>query len=250
MQDELLGCLARVWPYVGEVLTSDVSVTLTDREKFIFAKPGKKLDLRIKASDHLKPGSAVVRAMAEKRRVVVRADKSLFGVPYIAVAIPLFDARNEVVGAASVQKISAQAEEIAATSRALSQATKESYACICETDQVLNLIKAISSQTNLLGLNAAIESARVGEHGRGFGVVAEEIRKLAASSAESIKKIEAVIKDIQADSGGTSKQVEQIGGIMAQIADAITHIAGTVQQTSQLARQLDTLADSLSAEDR
>lgn len=146
MQDELLTCFARVWPYIGEVLTSDVSVTLTDRDRFIFAKPGKKLDLKISAGDPLKQGSAVVRAMEEKRRVVVRADKSLFGVPYIAVAIPLFGAGNEVIGAASVQEtvdrqdalksmsaaladnvgvvagtleeISAQAEEIAATSRA------------------------------------------------------------------------------------------------------------------------------------
>lgn len=101
-----------------------------------------------------------------------------------------------------------------------------------ETNEVLHMIKTISGQTNLLGLNAAIEAARVGEAGRGFGVVAEEIRKLASSSAESIKKGEVIIQGIQEQSIGTSKKIQQMDEVVSHIAEAITHLTEAVQQAN------------------
>lgn len=88
---EIIQCFFRVLPYVNELLVGDAGVTLTDTEKYLLAKPGKKLDLKINPGDPLKPGSAVYRAINEKKRIIIRADKSFFGTPYIAVAIPLFD---------------------------------------------------------------------------------------------------------------------------------------------------------------
>ena len=147
--------------------------------------------------------------------------------------------------ASTSEQISAQAEEIAALTRRVTLSSQESQKRAKETDEVLGLIRSISSQTNLLGLNAAIEAARVGEQGRGFGVVAEEIRKLAATSAESIKKVEQITKLIQESSDASFQQTNQIEGGINQIAEAMGQIAASIQQINSMAIKLDQFAEQL-----
>ncbi|MDF2930260.1 MAG: methyl-accepting chemotaxis protein [Anaerospora sp.] len=107
------------------------------------------------------------------------------------------------------------------------------------------MIRNISVQTNLLGLNAAIEAARVGEQGRGFGVVAEEIRKLASYSAESIGKIDSIIKTIRRDNDQTCTQITNVNTIIGQIVDATQEIAGTTQATNHMAAELTMMAKKI-----
>ncbi len=277
MQDEnqtILGHYAYVLPYLNSMLTSDCSSGLSDLEKQILYVPSKTLDLKIPKDAPLKPGAGMYRAIHEQRRIVAKMDKSLWGVPFIAVANPIYNSQGEIIGAVvvnetidrqdnlkqmanaladsmsslsgTVQEISAQSEEISAVSTSTLEFVKESVARVGETDEVLALIRRIANQTNLLGLNAAIEAARVGEQGRGFGVVADEIRKLAHESADSIKKIDTILKAIQSSSSETATQMVQIEAAIGQVAEAIGTIATAAQQANVVAIQLDTLADDLS----
>ncbi len=258
---------------LNEFIPADYGVTIADREKYLLYQPAKSLDLKVIVGDSIRPGSATHKAITEKKRFFNKIDKSVRGIPYVALANPIFNDQHEVIGsivisesierydsfkemasnltdslsslASTSEQISAQTEEIAALSRKVTQSSQESQKRAKESDEVLGLIRIISSQTNLLGLNAAIEAARVGELGRGFGVVAEEIRKLASGSAESIKKVEQITKLIQAASDASLQQTTQIEGGINQIADAMGQIAASIQQINAMALKLDQFANQL-----
>ncbi len=261
-------------PFVNDLVVDDVSVCVTDCEKVLMYHPGKRFDLKIQPGRPLEEKMAAYQAIHKRERIVTRVDASLHGIPFIALAIPIFNDGKTVIGAAIVtqsvdrqdmlkkvagalsdsihilakttEEISAQTQEITAVSQSLAKVTGDSLGRVQETDQVIGLIETIAGQTNLLGLNAAIEAARVGEQGRGFGVVAQEIRKLATSSADSIKKIDAIIKSVQTDSDQTHKQTERISAVLAEIADSITQVTAAVQEANAQARKLGEMADKLS----
>ncbi|WP_373974033.1 methyl-accepting chemotaxis protein [Chitinibacter sp. SCUT-21] len=147
-----------------------------------------------------------------------------------------------------VHNVSTQIEQVNQTVDALSDSMSKLNQQSAKVESILSAIKDIADQTNLLALNAAIEAARAGEQGRGFAVVADEVRKLAARTGEATQEISHIVNDIQGEIASsdqnmqrTRTQISSCISISQQASDAIGHVSG---ETRALINDVAIIADA------
>jgi len=146
---------------------------------------------------------------------------------------------------AATAEIASSAEVLAKHGSDLASSAKLARNHLGETDKILRFIRMVAEQTKMLGLNAAIEAARAGAHGRGFTVVAQEVRKLAENSTTSANQIDHILVNIEKSVVEIIKGIEQTAGVIQRQVAATQQVAGNTQQLGRTAEGVSGLAADL-----
>lgn len=143
---------------------------------------------------------AIIEAREETNRVLMHESSTLLS--FIQNGITQLEEQNDEYQAA----LYAAADRI----QSLAELTANSHELLQQTEEIMRIIRNVADKSRILGINAAIESARAGEHGRGFGVVADAIHELAANSVKSVQSVGSTINDIYASLSAIKDRVDMV----------------------------------------
>ncbi len=164
--------------------------------------------------------AAATALREEKRHAIEAADVSVKN-------------REAVMGiAGSLESLSADTLHTSHKVQGLSERTTQ-------IGSIVQLIKEIADQTNLLALNAAIEAARAGEQGRGFAVVADEVRKLAERTAKATSEISVIVSAIQGETGTAKTQMDELAGKSQAFGKEVGAVMNNMKHLLDLAHTME-----------
>ena len=272
----ILQSFIKVAPYIQLLVNDDVTIGVYDTEKLLINIPAKTFSLNVNPGDPLIDGDIITNAIRENKSQVMTVPAELLGVSLVSRAIPVKDEQGNVIGGVgvglnvdkanklsevasnlssvindvtiTVQDMAESITELATNMQYISEKANEVTTSVELIEKVSTVVKDIADQSNLLGLNAAIESARAGEHGRGFGVVADEIRKMSTNSKSQVVEIHKITNQIKEvienldqniqkanlESDTQSASIEELTATMEEINGNIQSLAGLAKENIEV----------------
>ncbi|AYC30788.1 methyl-accepting chemotaxis protein [Paenisporosarcina cavernae] len=271
LEETKLAAFLEVIPFIHQMLP-DIGIGLTNTEEWIAYFPGRKIDIKASKGMKINPQEPLAECISENKKIEALVPEEFFGIPFTGLATPITQG-DKVIGAIAIQlqkqteqelrrisvqivdfieKANGRVADIAKgaeglsdiTTNLLEQSTNASIE-MKQTDEVISFIKNIANQTNLLGLNAAIEAARAGDMGRGFGIVADEIRKLSKETVSSTEKIQTTLENIKRSMTEISASVEKVVHVGREQAVSTEEISVFIDQMEEMSKQLNKYASEL-----
>ncbi|MDQ7092255.1 methyl-accepting chemotaxis protein [Desulfosporosinus sp. PR] len=262
-------------PILVEMFPEGSYIYMSDLHKIAYAQSSKKFDMpSISVGYELSEADIAHRVIRSKKPISEEIDAAKYGLPLNISNYPLFDEDSEEIVAtlgivtpkqtaatlrqmsnnledsltgiaAAIEELSASATEIYSNEGALNSDIKEILSISEEINEVSAFIKEIADETKMLGLNAAIEAARAGDAGRGFGVVAEEIRKLSAQSKSTVPRIKQLTDTIKGKVNEVSEKSNRSLDASQGQAAATQEITASIEEITSMTEELSNIAKTL-----
>lgn len=252
-------------PIISQLFEGNAAINICDKEQCIYALDGKNSKApmytgQVIDNDVMNRNGINESIYIKRKSISSIYDKKNYGMSFKATAVPIVNEEKEAIGWFGVSVNMEEYEEIITATEELKNSLKETKLTaseiangavylseklnfliententeklISEGSEALKLIENISRQSNLLGLNAAIESSRAGEYGKGFSVVASEMRKLASNSADSSKKISEALTQMSNSIKAITQTISELGQISTNQAASLEELSATVEEIS------------------
>lgn len=263
-------------PILAEMFHEGAFLYITDLKKIAYRQPSKNFDVpSIQVGYDLNESDISYKVIKSKKPAFMEIDASKYGMPISVANYPLYDEDNndEIVAtlgiatpkqtavhlrdmasnldtglggiSSAIQELAASANEIFNNQQLLNTNIKEITGLSDEINGVTAFIKEIADETKMLGLNAAIEAARAGEAGRGFGVVAEEIRKLSEQSKSTVPKIKKLTDDIKDKVYSVDEKSKNSLHASQEQAAASEEITASIEEITSMSEELAKIAQKL-----
>ncbi|NMM62493.1 methyl-accepting chemotaxis protein [Clostridium sp. P21] len=261
---------------VTELFPEGSFLYMSDLTKIAYVQGSKKFTLpNMHVGYELKETDIAYQTIHSGKAQVREIDAARYGVPVYVANHPLYDedtgknivatlgvvvpksASSKLKGIAgnlstSLNGIAATVEQLASSATNIHENGQNLYNHVSSVGEVLEKINSISefissvaSQSNMLGLNASIEAARAGELGRGFSVVANEIRQLSTQSKETVPQIKVLTEEIKNKINEIGKESGESLVASEEQASATEEISASVEELSAMATELENIAKDL-----
>jgi hypothetical protein len=258
----LMEMVLQVAPFVFDILknTGEYHLAVADRQTLLVSMHTPHFDLGVPVGVTLNPKWMIAQAMSTGTPVHTVMDRAhtTIRLPYVGCAVPIRE-HGQIVGGIGwyqstdrldnqqsyVQQVTSATQRLGEGSSQVVQQVEESVrintmvrqdlvqflTSFAMVEQASQTISGIAEQTNLLGLNAAIEAARANEHGRGFAIVAEEVRKLSATTKQFAQQIDSALTTLRTQ---LSKLEEHLDEVRKLGAEQMSEAEDLRQQSTQV----------------
>lgn len=268
---DLLEIIGQSCSLFHEAIPIENTIAVTDKEKFThhyIGKEGQSVGSLVGKPFPDKGFIPVVLKKGTLERGII--GKEVYGVAFKSSTAPVKNFNGEIIGTITLalslgnqtallevtQNLSSSSEQLtAATEDIASSATQllnnvsdvlvqthEIGELIEQTNIILDFVNNVASNSKLLGLNAAIEAARAGDSGKGFSVVADEIRKMAENSAKSVNDIKKIISSINDKVNDLLQKIQQLSGVAQTQAAAAEEISASIQQLASNTQSIEKIS--------
>ena len=264
--------LDEVIPYIIELFEGQAGITLCNKEKVLkiyLSKTMNSMGGNVKEGEITPEDIPAAKCIKQGKTVIEVVPKEFFGTAIKAIAVPVRDASGNIVGSIAigkahwgsevldnsknlatallemsnaVEEVSSGVQGVASSNNQVLEEIRVTNEEMKNTDEILGFVENIAKQTNMLGLNAAIEAARAGELGKGFSVVAGEMRKLSISSSQAIKQINDILKKIKDSVGSVTSSVEEVNSVFQSQAASLEEISAGLNTLNSTAKRLEDIA--------